>query len=41
MEPEFRERRPRMVIDKNGIMPCCGWGIPDGSWSANTRGAWR
>jgi hypothetical protein len=26
MEPEFCERRPRMVIDENGIMACCGWG---------------
>ena len=41
MEPEFRERRPRMVIDENGIMPCCSWGIPDGACSASTSGAWR
>jgi hypothetical protein len=31
MEPEFRERRPRMVIDENGIMPCCGTSIEAGS----------
>jgi len=41
MEPEFRERRPQMVIDEDGIIPYCGWGIPDGSCSASTSGAWK
>jgi hypothetical protein len=27
MEPEFRERPPLIVIDKNGIMRCRGWSI--------------
>jgi hypothetical protein len=28
----FRERRLRMVSDKNGIMCCCGWSLSDGSF---------